>query len=522
MAKRALTIAERKIKEVETVKPLLNGEQPVLDLSQLAKLPAEAKPHIEQVDMDVIFEPNPGPQTDFLAAIEREVLYGGAAGGGKSYAMLADPMRYTHIGAFRGILFRRRNDELRELKFKSKELYPRAFPGARFKEQESTWIFPSGAELWLTYLDRDDDVLRYQGQAFNWIGFDELTQWPSPYAWDYMRSRLRTTHPDLPLFMRASTNPGNVGAWWVRRMFIDAAPWNTSFWAKDIDTDEVLTYPKSHARAGQPLFKRRFIPAKLTDNPYLYSDGEYEANLLAMPEAQRRQLLDGDWDVVEGAAFPEFRRSIHTCDPFPIPSGWTRFRAADWGYSSPACCLWFAIDYDGVLYVYRELYTKKLDAEMFGQRVLEMEDGEPIRYGVLDGSCFAVRGEMGATPGDHMNRMGLRWRKADRSPGSRKSGKLEVHRRLALRDTGLYNPDGTPMQMPGLVIFNTCSNLVRTLPTLPLDKNDIEDVDTDAEDHAYDALRYGCSSRPLNPKQQRQNYYNQAPPPRAADPIFGY
>ena len=188
---------------------------------------------------NVIFKPNAGPQTDFLAAGEREVLYGGSAGGGKSYAMLADPLRFMGHPAFSGLLLRHTTEELRELIFKSQEMYPK----------------------WMSYLDKEDDVLRYQGLAFSWIGFDELTQWPSPFAWNYMRSRLRSTATDLPVYMRATTNPGGRGHHWVKKMFIDPAPYGKAFNATDIETNEVLSYPAGHAKAGKPLFKRRFIPA---------------------------------------------------------------------------------------------------------------------------------------------------------------------------------------------------------------------------------------------------------------------
>jgi hypothetical protein len=167
---------------------------------------------VEQVQREVIFEPNPGPQTDFLASTEQEVLYGGSAGGGKSYAMVADPVRYLNNPNARMLLVRRSTEELRELISVSKQLYPKAIPGIKFMERDKTWVAPSGATLWMSYLDRDDDVMRYQGQAFNWIGFDELTQWPTPYPWNYMRSRLRTTKASgLPLYMRATSNPGGPG-----------------------------------------------------------------------------------------------------------------------------------------------------------------------------------------------------------------------------------------------------------------------------------------------------------------------
>jgi hypothetical protein len=235
-------------------------------------------PALIEQSRDIIFKPNPGPQTDFLAASEREVLFGGAAGGGKSYAILADALRDIANPNFRGLIVRRTTEELRELISKSQELYTKAVPGIKWSERKSEWKHPNGGSLWMSFLERDQDVTRYQGQAFNYIAFDELTQWPTPFAWNYMRSRLRTTDPSLKLYMRATTNPGGVGHGWVKKMFIDPAPWGKAFWATDIETGGVITYPKDHSsgKGGQPLFKRRFIPSRLSDNPHLFSLGDYE------------------------------------------------------------------------------------------------------------------------------------------------------------------------------------------------------------------------------------------------------
>src|SRR6185369_12716654 len=120
------------------------------------------------------------------------------------------------------------------------------------------------------------------------------------------------------------------------------------------------------------------------DNPYLMKSETYEIMLASLPEVQRKQWLEGNWDVYEGVAFPEFNRTVHVIPTFDIPPGWSRFRACDWGYSSAACCLWFAIDYDQNLIVYRELYTKNVTADVFAKMVIEQETKESVKYGILD------------------------------------------------------------------------------------------------------------------------------------------
>ena len=445
----------------------------------------EAMPVEEQ---NIVFKPNVGPQTDFLAAGEREVLYGGSAGGGKSYAMLADPLRYMGHPSFSGLLLRHTTEELRELIYKSKEIYPQIWKGIKWSERKMQWEAPSGARLWMSYLDRDDDVLRYQGLAFSWIGFDELTQWSTPYAWNYMRSRLRSVAQDLPVYMRATTNPGGPGHQWVKKMFIDPAPYGKQFNATDIESGNVLSYPKGHTKSGQPLFKRRFIPARLSDNPYLSAQGDYETMLLSLPEHQRKQLLDGDWDIKEGAAFSEFDRNIHVIEPFAIPRNWVKFRACDYGYGSYSGVLWFAVSPDEQIIIYRELYCSKVLAADLADMILDAEaDDGNIKYGVLDSSLWHKRGDTGPSLAEQMTMRGCRFRPSDRSKGSRVSGKNEIHRRLQVDEF---------TEEPRLVFFNSCTNTISQLPALPLDKKNPEDVDTRAEDHLYDALRYGIMSRP--------------------------
>jgi hypothetical protein len=541
-AKRQATLAAKRARkvqqDVEAKKNQLKPED-FPDGPPVPKLPPNNLPNnpdrklkppvLKGVDINWVFTPNPGPQTSFLSSTEEEVLYGGGAGGGKSYAMLADPMRYFYNPNFVGLLLRRTNDELRELKWESQKLYPKAFPGAKWKEQDSMWVFPSGAKFWMTYLDREDDVLRYQGQSFCWIGVDELTQYPTPHAYLYLKSRLRSSDPELEknLSMRATTNPGGPGHHWVKKMFIDPAPAGQAFWATDIDTGEVLLYPDDYkdpitkqfdpTKAGKPLSKRKFIPALLKDNPYLYESGHYEKNLLSLPEDQRRKLLEGDWSIVEGAAFPEFSVKQHVVKPFEIPHSWRRFRAADYGYASPSCVLWFAIDpqYE-TLYVYRELYASNMTGVAMAQKVLELEKNEKISYGVLDSSVWHQRGIMGPTVAEEMIAAGCSWRPSDRGPGSREAGKNRLHELLKVKERNFGDME------PSIKFFENCRQVISDLPSIPSDPDGGDDIDDRyPNDHSYDALRYGIMSRPRASSPLdwgRQSSYRYNP----ADEVFGY
>ena len=495
-----LQTKNKKIKDLDIV---LEGKvKTVIDTKDIE----EASPTIKKAfeEKDVIFQPNQGPQSDFLASSEREVFYGGARGGGKSYAMLVDPLRYCDKQHHRALLIRRTMPELRDLINHSQQLYSKAYPGAKWREQEKEWRFPSGARIEFGYAENLTDALRYQGQSYTWIGIDELPQYPTPDIYNFLRSSLRSVDPEIPVYMRATGNPGNVGSLWVKEMFVDPCESNKRF---DVEIPTPM---------GVKTISRKFIPAKLQDNPYLMQTDDYYAMLASLPEVQKKQFLEGDWDAYESSSFPEFNRQIHVIEPFDIPRNWMRFRAADWGYSSPACCLWFAVDYDNNLFVYRELYTKRNTADIFARKVLEMEDGEYIRYGILDSSTWARRGDIGPSIAETMIQEGCRWRQSDRSPRSRIAGKVEVHKRLRVdEDTGY----------PSMFIFSNCLNLIRTLPMLPVDKNNPEDVDTTADDHAYDALRYGCMSRPIHPVSQRGNDFltsTERQDSAPADSIFGY
>ena len=466
-------------------------EGKVVDSKDLDLLPDNLQKELDK--QEVIFRPNDGPQTDFLAAPETDVLYGGAAGGGKSYAMLVDPLRFAHKAAHRALILRRSMPELRELIDKSRELYPKAFPGCKFREVEKIWTFPSGAKIEFGFLERDADVYRYQGQAYSWIGFDEITHLNTEFSWNYLSSRLRTTDPEITPYMRCTANPGGVGATWVKKRYVDPNEPNEAFMGADGLT-------------------RKFIPARLEDNPYLAKDGRYEQMLKSLPDIQRKQLLEGNWDVTEGAAFTEFDVNTHVITPFEIPINWERTKGIDYGYASESACVWACIDpSDGTLIVYRELYRKGLTGVDLADLITKMELADPLSVqGVLDTAAWNRTGTTGPTVGETLVRAGHKLRRADKN---RIQGKIQIHEYLKLRPSG----------RPRLQIFNTCPYLIRELQSLPLDKSNPEDVDTKAPDHAYDALRYLIMGRPkINDPMNQLRHMRMEQAYTPVDAEFGY
>ena len=316
-------------------------------------------------------------------------------------------------------------------------------------------------------MEKDADVYRYQGQAYSWIGFDEITHLPTEFGWNYLASRLRTTNPNLETYLRCTANPGGVGAQWVKKRYVEASEPNTTFKGKDGLT-------------------RKFIPALLQDNPYLAEDGEYERMLQSLPAVQRRQLLEGNWDVAEGAAFAEFTPDVHVIPPFELPSWWERIKGIDYGYAAESCCLWAAIDPDDkTIIIYRELYRKGLTGDALGDTITQMEENEIKSIpGVLDTAAWSRTGYTGPTIGEILVNKGHKLRRADKN---RIAGKTQIHEHLRQRE-------GTGR--PRLQIFSNCVNLVKELQGIPLSTTNPEDVDTKAADHAYDALRYMIMSRP--------------------------
>ena len=281
-----------------------------------------------------------------------------------------------------------------------------------------------------------------------------------------------------------------MGGNWVKKRYLDPAPPNESFTGKDKIT-------------------RKFIPASLHDNPYLNDDGKYEQMLQSLPPTQRRQLLDGNWDVSEGAAFTEFEYDKHTIAPYDLPKHWTRVKGIDYGYAAESAVIWGCIDpTDETLIIYRELYQKGLTGEELAERIFEFEREDKLSVpGVLDWAAWARTGTTGPTVGEALTKAGHKLRRADKN---RIQGKIQIHERLKLNSQG----------RPKLQLFRTCPNTIRELQSIPIDKLKPEDVDTKASDHAYDALRYLIMSRPrsITAYENMQQHKRWIP----TDPTFGY
>lgn len=415
-------------------------------------------------------------QQAFHTCAADEVLYGGAAGGGKSEAILFDAL--ANALAYEGcriIVFRRTFPDLkRSLIARSLQVIPKEL--GRYRADDKTWTFINGSTIEFAYWDDDSNYTNYQGAEYDFIYWDELTQFKQEW-YTFMLSRLRGNKP-IKRQVKSATNPGGIGHGWVKARFIDPAPPETVWRPEASEVERNL--------GVQPL-SRCFIPAKVWDNPILLqTDPGYLARLASLPDDQRRAFMDGDWNVFSGQVFREWRPEIHVTKPFQIPHDWMRFRAIDFGYSDPFCCLWFAVSPLNMVYVYRELYVTGHKASDLAQRIVELSASEDIAYTVADPSMWNKTGAIGESIAETFAKNGVPLLKAD---NDRLSGKMRVHEYLAPFET-----DGGARAL--LQVFDSCVNLIRTLPALPYDAHRVEDVDTHAEDHCYDALRYGLMSRP--------------------------
>lgn len=438
---------------------------------------------------------HPGPQTDFLTRGEFEVLYGGSAGGGKSDALIMEATRYVAYPTYRGLILRRTFPQLQEIIDRAWHHYPRI--GGTYRATEHRWYFPSGAHISLGHMQHEDDRYNYQGKEYHFIAFDELTQFTEG-QYLYLHSRARSTESEIPPRIRSTTNPGGIGHSWVKERFVDVCKPGETY----VDPKTGLT--------------RTFVPARVYDNPSIIeNDPAYVARLESLPRVERLRLLEGDWTIFEGQVFSELSQRVHGCEPFEVPDEWERMVVMDWGYSKPFSIGWYAIDYDGILYRYREWYGGKagevdvglrLTAQEVGEGILARERGERIRMRFADPSIYnrttgistRKRETVGGSVAEDMQALGLHWLRAD---NDRLQGIQQVHKRFSVDEQVDTSTGEVVGDTPRVQVFNICHAFWRTVPALVADPRNPEDVDTDQEDHVYDEFRYACMARPVRPRK---------------------
>jgi len=317
----------------------------------------------------------------------------------------------------------------------------------------------------------------------SWVGLDEATQWPDDSVLEYLITRTRSPKGS-PTYFRLTANPGGVGHAWVKDRFRigvvpEMEPFKVEGRVRDGETHDIT---------------RVFIPAKVTDNQILMqNDPTYidKLNNISDP-ILRKALYEGDWDIVAGAAFPEFSLENHVCEPFEIPQGSRVIRMMDWGFVKPYAVLWQYVNFDGRTYVLRELYGQgprtgegsRENPEEVIEKIwnIEREMGWNVTQAFLDPQCWAEHG--GDSEYDLLGGPKGRWQPWPKGPGSRRQHKQLVHEMLKV-----VNGESR------VQIFKHCHHLIRTLGTLPIDQRNPEVVDTDSEDHMYDAFRGGNATR---------------------------
>lgn len=484
-----------------------------------------------------VWSPLPGSQTLFMSCPANVILYHGTRGPGKTDGQLMRFRRNVGLGYgsfWRGIIFDREYKNLDDIIIKSMRWFPAFNDGARFLRSASDykWVWPTGEELLFRAIKKDSDYWNYHGQEFPFIGWNELTKYPTPSLYDDMMSCNRSSFlpqenpiiekgkepvylPEIPLEVAATSNPYGVGHNWVKKKFINAGPpckminKVTNVFNPQTQKDEDITRTQTH------------IFGSYRENRFL--SPEYIAELHATADPNKRKAwLTGSWDIVSGGMFDDVWNSdVHVVTPFDIPKSWRIDRSFDWGSSAPFSVGWWA-ESDGSdlklrngktistvrgdLYRILEWYgssgktndgLKMLDEDI-AAGIIELEINHKlygkVKPGPADNSINDVTS--GNSTAKTMRKSvrvkgsvyrGVTWTKSDKSPGSRHNGWNAIRSKL---NNSLPTKHGGPREKPGIFIFNTCTDCIDLFPILPRDEKDPDDVDTDAEDHIGDEIRY--------------------------------
>ena len=401
-------------------------------------------------------------QKQFIDASASEVLFGGAAGGGKSYGQLIDALLFAlKYPGSKQLILRRTYKELEKSLIRvANDIYSKDV----FKYNHSKHVgrFTNGSIIDFSYCDKESDVTKYQSAEYDVIRFDELTHF-TEYMYVYLLSRIRGTN-GYPKQMKSSTNPGGVGHSWVKERFIDIG-------APNREHDGKI-----------------FIPSMVQDNVFLMnSDPDYVKRLEKLSEKDKQALLFGNWDIFDGQYFTEWKRDLHVIEPFEIPKHWRRYFVMDYGLDMLAG-YWIAVDIYGRAYVYREIYESGLIISEAAKRICALTD-EEIYANIAPPDLWNRRQDTGKSAAEIFAENGVRLVRANND-----------------RVQGWYNlkewlrpcKDEQGEEIAPLRIFSNCLNLIRTLPSVAMDSKNPNDVAREPHEltHAPDAIRYFVAGRP--------------------------
>lgn len=415
--------------------------------------------------------PNP-KQYEFMRCEKKYIGYGGARGGGKSWALRKKlTLLCLYYPGIVVLLLRRSYPELRENHINP--LLSDLKGIARYKATDKTLLFPNGSRILFGYCENEVDALRYQGNEYDIIAIDEATQF-SEEVFNMLKASVRGTN-GYPKRMYLTCNPGGVGHAWVKRLFVDR-----------------------EYHEGEKPCDYEFIKATVFDNPVLMeAQPEYVEDLNSLPEDLRRAWRDGDWDVFAGQFFPEFSRDIHVCEPFEIPDHWNRYRAFDYGLDRLAC-LWVAVGTCGKAYVYRELNVSEMIVSDAAKKINELSEGELYKATFMPPDLWSRQKDSGKSIADLFLEHGLTG--IVKAPNSRLDGWSNVKEWLK----PMQDVDGESL-VARLQIFSSCIELIRNIPKIQHDDKNPCDCATEPHDitHNLDALRYFCASYTLTSKEPK-------------------